>query len=118
MKIIAGLKTATLASVLFIVACNSKTTESTKPSLKGAWQISKATGAMPERQVGNTYLFTDTSLSITEFGIVFNGSLMQADTSFVWNNLGKIKTYSYNMDGSQLVIHPMESDQQFYLEKK
>ncbi len=118
MKIITGLKAATLAATFFAVACNSKTAESTKPSLKGTWQISKATGAMPERQVGNTYLFTDTSLSITEFGIVFNGSLMQADTSFVWNNLGKIKTYSYKMEGNQLVIHPMESDQKFYLDKK
>ena len=118
MKITTGLKVVILAAVLFIIACNSKTGEATKPSLKGTWQISKATGAMPERQVGNTYLFTDTSLSITEFGITFNGSLMQADTSFVWNNLGKIKTYSYKMEGSQLVIHPIESDQQFYLDKK
>ena len=118
MRMLTGLKTAALATALFIMACNSKTGESTKPSLKGAWQISKATGAMPERQVGNTYLFTDTSLSITEFGITYNGTLMQADTSFVWNNLGKIKTYSYKMEGSQLVIHPMESDQQFFLDKK
>lgn len=118
MKIVTDLKTATLAAALFIVACNSKTAESTKPVLKGTWQIIKATGAMPERQLGNTYLFTDTSLSITEFGVTYNGTLTQADTSFVWNNIGKLKTYSYKMKGSQLVIHPMESDQHFYLDKK
>ncbi len=118
MKIISLFKIAILVAIFFTVACNSKTEESAKPSLKGTWQISKATGAMPERQVGNTYLFTDTSLNITEFGVTFSGSFTQADTSFVWNNIGKIKTYSYKMEGNQLVIHPMESDQQFYLDKK
>lgn len=118
MKVISGFGIKTLAAALLFIACNNKSMESDKTSLKGSWQISKATGAMPERQVGNMYEFSDTALYITEFGITYKGSLTLADTGFVWDNLGLKKTYSYKMEGTQLVIHPMESDQQFYLDKK
>ena len=115
---ITGFKIITLASALFFMACHSKSSGSAKTSLVGSWKITRATGAMPERQVGNLYEFSDTALYITEFGITYKGGLSMSDTGFVWNNLGLKKAYSYKMEGDQLVIHPIESDQQFCLDKK
>lgn len=99
---------------------STSTAETSGNSLEGTWEISKAEGAYADMNKGTQYIFSGDKMS-TEKGIIKTPGkyTVSGDTIIFKLDAGNMEMrYTFKMEGAQLVVKPVGSDQTLYMDKK
>lgn len=112
-----------LLGVVILSACVGKTGESsgkTAESSVETWEIVKAEGSLAEMNIGTQYIFDGNKMTLSGGGIRNKGTFEMKSDTLVFHMTtftGDMK-YIKSMQGKQMILKLVDSDQTFYLDKK
>lgn len=112
---------AALIVSIAVISCGGKkgaAADSAHP-LEGKWKVAKAEGDYADMNKGTNYIFDGDKISL-EAGIIKTPGTFRLsnDTIIVKFDGGQMEmNYTYKIEGEQLVVKPMGSNQVLYLDK-
>lgn len=113
---------AAFALAATIVSCGGKKegASASGGGLDGTWEVVKAEGDYADMNMGTKYEFEGDKIVLSGAGIKTPGKFRTSNDTIIarFDGGGIDMTYTFKMQGEQLVIKPMGSNQTLYLDSK